>query len=55
MLEFFSPPKTSKPKTGVFCISINEVRQPHWRCLMLEMMTTTSISLLMMTMVMMFM
>ena len=26
MLEFFSPPKTSKPKTGVFCISINEVR-----------------------------
>ena len=27
MLEFFSPPKTSKPKTGVFCVSINEVRQ----------------------------
>jgi len=27
MLEFFSPPKTSKPKTGVFCISINEARE----------------------------
>ena len=27
MLEFFSPPKASKPKTGVFCVAINEARE----------------------------
>ena len=27
MLEFFSPPKSSKPKTGVFCLAINEARE----------------------------
>ena len=27
MLEFFSPPKMSKPKTGVFCFLITEARE----------------------------
>lgn len=27
MLEFFSPPKVSKPKTGVFCFLITEARE----------------------------
>ena len=27
MLEFFAPPKSSKPKTGVFCLAINEARE----------------------------
>ncbi|KAK8726801.1 hypothetical protein OTU49_010063, partial [Cherax quadricarinatus] len=27
MLEFYAPPKSMKPRTGVFCISINEARE----------------------------
>ncbi|XP_045589707.1 SH2B adapter protein 1 isoform X2 [Procambarus clarkii] len=27
MLEFYAPPKSLKPRTGVFCISINEARE----------------------------
>ena len=27
MLEFYSPPKMSKPKTGIFCVQISEARE----------------------------
>ena len=27
LIEFYSPPKSIKPKTGIFCISINEIRE----------------------------